>query len=65
MEYFHPSIFYAESKRPIVLDIYVPIYNLAFEYKGGQHYYTHYLFGSASLQQKRDTEKRAACKQVR
>ncbi len=40
------------------LDIYIPSLQLAIEYQGEQHFQSYPLFGSLSLQQHRDEEKR-------
>ncbi len=44
----HPQLTYPETNENIELDIYIPSFQLAFEYQGKQHYHDHYLFGSSS-----------------
>jgi len=41
----------------MVLDIYVPTFNLAFEYQGHHHYHDSKLFGGCMSHQQRDYEK--------
>ena len=63
-DYKHPDLVYQDSKFKMELDIFVPVLNLAFEYNGQQHFQPHYVFGSCSLQQKRDEEKKKACNEA-
>jgi len=60
-EYVHPVMKF-RSGSPMVFDIYIAAFNLAFEYNGYQHYYDHYLFGNVNSHKLRDTERHNACK---
>jgi hypothetical protein len=42
-------------------DIYIPEYNMAFEYQGEQHYHEHHYYGSPEKIKKLDKEKKEAC----
>jgi hypothetical protein len=43
--YLHPATKYPSSKQPIELDIFIPEFNLAFEFQGKQHYDDTMVFG--------------------
>jgi hypothetical protein len=45
------------------LDIYIPCFQLAFEYQGGHHYNAR-VTANLSQQQRRDTEKKTACRNL-
>lgn len=49
------------SSTPIVFDIYVPSYKLAFEYLGRQHYQNHIMFGDFMIHKERDEQRRKSC----
>jgi hypothetical protein len=56
-----PDIKFPSSQTCITLDIYVPHFNLAFEYQGEHHYYFNKLYGYTNRQQERDEVKRQLC----
>src|SRR5690606_22936392 len=62
--YKHPDLRYSKSNRKMELDIWLPSLLLAFEYQGPGHYRP--IYGEKSLKetQRRDREKRRACKKV-
>ena len=64
LDHYHKELRYDGTKAPVQLDIFIPSLNLAFEYQGEQHYSTHYLYGSPSIQQQRDQEKEMKCKEA-
>ena len=64
LDHYHKELRYDGTKRFMQLDIFIPSFNLAFEYQGEQHYSTHYLYGSPSIQQQRDQEKEMKCKEA-
>jgi len=57
-EYQLPDIFLAQTGNVMFYDIYVPSFNIIFEYHGYQHYYDHYLFGDVKSRKGRDNEKK-------
>eukprot|EP01126_Amoeba_proteus_P021660 TRINITY_DN2203_c0_g4_i4.p1 TRINITY_DN2203_c0_g4~~TRINITY_DN2203_c0_g4_i4.p1 ORF type:complete len:240 (-),score=37.66 TRINITY_DN2203_c0_g4_i4:11-730(-) len=65
IEDYNCSGLFWDSDKPVELDIYVPNYNLAFEYQGEQHYFNlSHIFGiHASLPhyQRRDQIKQKLC----
>lgn len=38
VSYHHPQLLYANSRKPMELDIFIPSLSIAFEYQGRQHY---------------------------
>jgi hypothetical protein len=42
IEYKHPSMFFPNTKRPVILDVFLPEFNLALEYQGIQHFALHF-----------------------
>ena len=46
----------------ISLDVFLPLFSLAFEYQGEQHFYDLYAMGEQWTYLKRDQEKRDACR---
>jgi len=60
-DYVLPSIAYSKTGCPMTFDIYVPSFNVIFEYNGYQHYFDHSLFGYAKSHQDRDKERCTAC----
>ncbi len=54
LDFRHPDLMYAKTQKTMVLDLYLPELELAFEYNGGQHYRWHFLYGSHHDQQTRD-----------
>jgi len=63
-DYQHPKMIYSSGYN-MELDVYVEDLKLAFEYQGEQHYRPIYGMGTDfEQQQRRDQEKRVACKQV-
>eukprot|EP01114_Cavostelium_apophysatum_P016562 TRINITY_DN4740_c0_g1_i1.p1 TRINITY_DN4740_c0_g1~~TRINITY_DN4740_c0_g1_i1.p1 ORF type:complete len:576 (-),score=130.33 TRINITY_DN4740_c0_g1_i1:21-1748(-) len=63
VNYLHPDLKFAKSRRPIELDIFYPKYQLAFEYQGSQHFEDNAIFGNAKKQQNKDSERREVCAQ--
>ncbi len=66
MNYRHPSLLsqYKRKKanlQKMELDIYLPQYQLAFEYQGEHHYKDHFLYWISELQKTKDNEKRQMC----
>lgn len=62
VNYSHPKLKYPTG-QPMELDIYIPDYNIAFEYQGEHHYLDFYLFSSDSdIIQRRDLLKSLSCK---
>jgi len=45
----------------MIFDIYVPLFNLAFEYQGYHHFNDHYVYGNAKEYNARDIAKREVC----
>jgi len=63
-DYLHPKMFHSTGYN-MELDVYIEDLKLACEYQGQQHYRPIYGMGSDfEQQQKRDEEKRIACKKV-
>ena len=63
--YKHPELIFKNSGHRMEIDIFVPSQNLAIEYQGEQHFFPLKHFGGKrglSSIQKRDKEKREACK---
>jgi hypothetical protein len=60
-DFVHPKL---QSKfgRPVLLDIYLPNLNLAFEYQGEQHYADVFRFAPHKYYAQRDEQKRKLCK---
>ncbi len=46
-DYYHPSLVYKATNRPMQFDIFLPSLQLAFEYQGIQHYQDLYYFGTS------------------
>jgi len=61
-EYMHPFIQFTNTGFPIVFDVYIPSFDLAFEHHGYQHYQDHAIFGPVQSRKERDNERREACK---
>lgn len=62
--YTSSSLRFRKSKRPIELDIFIPLHTLAIEYQGKQHYEPIKFFGGKNkliAQKNRDSEKRDIC----
>lgn len=59
----HPmeKLRYDATGRPMELDIFIPVYNIGFEYQGQQHFKNHF-FNQDDTQLDKDHEKRNACK---
>jgi hypothetical protein len=58
------SLRFEKSKRPIQLDVFIPLHNLAIEYQGIQHYKPISFFGGEKrlkIRQNLDSEKREVC----
>ncbi len=63
-DYKHPKMIHS-TEHNMELDVYIETLKLAFEYQGEQHYRPIYGMGiDFEVQQRRDEEKRRACKQV-
>ncbi len=62
--YLHPHLVHESTGKPTELDVYIAHLNLAFEYQGIHHYQSHFLFGDFETFQKRDSEKKKACKEA-
>jgi hypothetical protein len=61
--YRHPTIIHSKSNRSIELDLFIPDYQLAFEYQGFQHDFHTYWGTNLQKQKQRDQEKRELCQQ--
>lgn len=59
-DFFHEELTRI-SKNSVQLDIFIPKYNLGFEYHGEHHYKDIPAFGHLDMQQTRDNEKIALC----
>eukprot|EP01125_Pyxidicula_operculata_P001181 TRINITY_DN1112_c0_g1_i1.p1 TRINITY_DN1112_c0_g1~~TRINITY_DN1112_c0_g1_i1.p1 ORF type:complete len:295 (+),score=42.60 TRINITY_DN1112_c0_g1_i1:782-1666(+) len=62
-EYRHPTIKFQSGSR-VTFDIYLPEYNIAFEYQGIQHYEDTKFFGDSKTRIARDNEKLKLCQSV-
>eukprot|EP01124_Arcella_intermedia_P023309 TRINITY_DN3682_c0_g2_i1.p1 TRINITY_DN3682_c0_g2~~TRINITY_DN3682_c0_g2_i1.p1 ORF type:complete len:341 (+),score=69.65 TRINITY_DN3682_c0_g2_i1:29-1051(+) len=62
-DFHHPTIKFPRSQISIELDIWIPSFNLAFEFQGQHHYQEIPLFGPSSLYQERDRTKLELCKE--
>lgn len=60
-EFIHQDLSF-QSGRSFQFDTFVPKLKLALEYQGEQHYYQVYPLGQLDQIQRRDQEKRTACK---
>ena len=61
LDYRHPDMVFSKTGQRIELDIFLPSLNLALEFQGKQHYNWHFVYGSPSRQQHRDSEKKEIC----
>jgi len=60
-EYLLSSATFSKTGCPIILDVYIPSLNLAFEYHGYQHYFDHFIFGYVKARKDRDIERFGVC----
>jgi len=58
------DLYYKISDKDMVLDVYIPKLNIAFDYKGVQHYSFHWRFGSVDKLHIRDQERQEICKKL-
>eukprot|EP01114_Cavostelium_apophysatum_P003600 TRINITY_DN1359_c0_g1_i2.p2 TRINITY_DN1359_c0_g1~~TRINITY_DN1359_c0_g1_i2.p2 ORF type:complete len:193 (+),score=48.34 TRINITY_DN1359_c0_g1_i2:1252-1830(+) len=64
INYIHPQLIDPKQKNfRMELDIFLPDYDLAFEYQGA-HHYKETMFGDLEEYQKRDQAKREACEKI-
>ena len=61
LKYKHPKLSHRKSHRKMELDIFSPSLRLAIEFHGDQHFFQTHR-GNLQDQQRRDEEKRVACK---
>eukprot|EP01114_Cavostelium_apophysatum_P023608 TRINITY_DN8947_c0_g1_i1.p1 TRINITY_DN8947_c0_g1~~TRINITY_DN8947_c0_g1_i1.p1 ORF type:complete len:304 (-),score=68.83 TRINITY_DN8947_c0_g1_i1:66-977(-) len=62
--YYHPHLHYQSSGMNMELDIYIPAYDLAFEYQGKQHFGKEFLHVETGFTVAKDREKRDGCKKI-
>lgn len=60
-DFVHPDLVFPQTKRPMQIDVFLPSLSLGLEYQGEQHYKWHFLIGSPSDQQVKDSEKKIQC----
>eukprot|EP01121_Diplochlamys_sp_Union-15-3_P014658 TRINITY_DN4702_c0_g1_i1.p1 TRINITY_DN4702_c0_g1~~TRINITY_DN4702_c0_g1_i1.p1 ORF type:complete len:298 (-),score=53.12 TRINITY_DN4702_c0_g1_i1:92-985(-) len=59
--FYHPSLRFPSTGKPMEFDIYIPTHELAIEYNGYQHFHDHLIFGPATMYRQRDKEKKESC----
>jgi len=57
----HPMLFYSTSGKRMELDLFLPVYNIAFEYQGEQHKKWSVMYGFPEKRIWRDHEKATEC----
>eukprot|EP01127_Copromyxa_protea_P021077 TRINITY_DN7155_c0_g1_i1.p1 TRINITY_DN7155_c0_g1~~TRINITY_DN7155_c0_g1_i1.p1 ORF type:complete len:593 (-),score=123.15 TRINITY_DN7155_c0_g1_i1:168-1946(-) len=63
-EFTREDLKFSDSGATIVLDVFVPELNLAFEYQGIQHYKDTEIFGESTKYSSRDVVKKKVCSNV-
>eukprot|EP01114_Cavostelium_apophysatum_P020502 TRINITY_DN6892_c0_g1_i1.p1 TRINITY_DN6892_c0_g1~~TRINITY_DN6892_c0_g1_i1.p1 ORF type:complete len:515 (+),score=94.07 TRINITY_DN6892_c0_g1_i1:59-1603(+) len=63
MSYVHPSLRFSESSKPVELDVFIPSLGIAFEYQGGQHYFSTSKHMDIDVRKLMDEEKKRLCKE--